>query len=167
MRDQWETKERGVGDRELTPVEASFDDLARGLGAGSLSRRRALAVVRTGVLGSVLGSLALANDADAKKKKKKKKKKKRKNNDDVQPPPNPAPVGVVTSCANPNTLCGLGTNTLICVCELSKEGTQICGNAVNPPNGAAFQPCQQSANCPTGQFCTAIGGFCLTACQTA
>jgi hypothetical protein len=124
-----------------------------------------VALVGAGILGGGRGSLARVGDADAKKKKKKKKKKNN-NNNNVVPPPNPAPPGVITSCGNLNVACGLGTNTLVCNCRLTKEGTQVCGNIVNPPNGAAFQPCQQTANCPTGQICD-FGGICVTACQTA
>jgi hypothetical protein len=157
-------------DRQITPAEESFDDLARSLGDGSLSRRRALAMVGASILGGGLGSLALLDDADAKKKKKKKKKKK--NNDPILQPPVPpgAPIPVQAPsifCANLGTACGLGAQTLVCNCRLSKEGAQSCGNIVNPPNGATFEPCQQSANCPSGQFCDFGGNVCRLACPTA
>jgi hypothetical protein len=154
-------------DRDLTAAEESFDDIARGLGDGSLSRRRALALVGSSLLGGTLGSLALIDDADAKKKKKKKKKKK--NNDPILQPPVPpgAPVLPTIACANINTACGLGAQTLVCNCRLTKEGVQSCGNVVNPPNGAVFEPCQQSANCPSGQFCDFAGSVCRLACATA
>ena len=166
-------------DQDTTPAEASFDELARGVGDGSLSRRRALALVGSSLLGGTLGSLALWGDAEAKsckakcnekndkKAKKKCKKKCDKKEQNITPPPNPAPVGAVVSCPNIGTACGLGANTLICNCRLTQEGTQVCANVVNPPNGAAFQACQQTANCPPGQICDFTGKVCRSTCQTA
>ena len=150
-------------DEEITPAESSFDELARGVGDGSLSRRRALALVGSSLFGGTLASLALADDAAGKKKRRRRKKKKKKKD----PPPDPAALGVVVACQNLGTACGLGANTLICNCRLTKEGTQTCANVVNPPNGAAFEPCQQSVNCPAGQICDFGGNVCRSTCQTA
>jgi hypothetical protein len=157
-----------VSEYENTTADASFDDLARSIADDGMTRRRAVALVGSSIFGGALASLGLAADADAKKKKKKKKKKKN-NNNNVTPPPDPAPVGTVVTCPNFNTACGLGANTLICNCRLNKEGTQVCLNIVNPPNGAAFQPCQTSANCngQLGEFCDFTGNVCRSSCRTA
>ena len=157
-----------MSDGDITPAESSFDELARGVGDGSLSRRRALALVGSSLFGGTLGSLALLGDAEAKKKRKKKKKKKKKKPPVLQ---DPVPVGTGIlgpsfSCPNLGTACGLGTNTLVCDCRLTKEGTQTCANVVNPPNGAAFQACQQTVNCPPGQICDFGGNVCRTTCAT-
>ena len=54
-----------MSDGEITSAESSFDELARGVGDGSLSRRRALALVGSSLFGGTLGSLALLGAADA------------------------------------------------------------------------------------------------------
>ena len=151
-----------MSDEEITPAASSFDELARGVGDGSLSRRRALALVGSSIFGGTLASLALADDAAGKKKRRRRKKKKK--ND---PPPNPAALGAVVACQNLGTACGLGANTLICNCRLTKEGTQSCANVVNPPNGNAFQACQQTVNCNPGEICDFGGNVCRSTCQTA
>lgn len=141
---------------------ASFDELAKELASGALSRRRALLALGAGIFGGALGSLGLSDDADAGNKRRRRKKKKNKNR-----PPNPAPPGAVVSCQNLGTACGLGGNTSICSCRLDKESQQTCVNFVNPPNGANFETCQTSANCPQGSVCEAFGGVCRSTCQTA
>ena len=64
-------------DEEITPAESSFDELARGVGDGSLSRRRALALIGSSIFGGTLGSLALADDAESKKRRKRRRRKRR------------------------------------------------------------------------------------------
>jgi hypothetical protein len=82
----------------------------------------------------------------------------------------PNPPAPSFSCPNVGTACGLGTLTAICQCALTTEGTQRCANFVNPPNGVAFQQCQQSVNCPNGQVCTfnavPANQVCRFFCQT-
>ena len=46
----------------------SFDDLARGLAEGTISRSRALKLVGTAILGGALGFLALPDEAEARKR---------------------------------------------------------------------------------------------------
>ncbi|MBW3633054.1 MAG: hypothetical protein KY456_08490 [Chloroflexi bacterium] len=148
----------------------TFDDLTRNLGS-TLTRRSALRGLGASAAALVAGGVLLqTEDASAKKRRKSKNKnrnRKKNNNNNVTPPPDPAPVGAVVTCPNLGTACGLGTNTLICNCRLTKEGTQTCANVVNPPNGATFQPCQQTANCPAGQICDFGGNVCRSTCQTA
>ena len=145
----------------------TFDGIARTLGS-RLTRRSAVRGLVSGATALVVGGALLqAEDASAKKGRKNKSKNKKKNNNNTTtPPPNPAPVGAVVTCPNLGTACGLGTNTLICNCRLTKEGTQTCANVVNPPNGATFQPCQQTVNCPAGQICDFGGNVCRSTCQT-
>jgi anaerobic selenocysteine-containing dehydrogenase len=145
----------------------TFDDLARSLGH-TLNRRSTLRGLAASAAAVVAGGAVLqAEDASAKKRRKNKDKKKQKNKNNNTPPPNPAPLGAVVTCPNLGTACGLGANTLVCNCRLTKEGTQTCANVVNPPNGAAFQACQQTVNCPPGQICDFGGNVCRSTCQTA
>ena len=143
----------------------TFDGIARTLGS-RMTRRSALRGLVAGAAATVAGGALLqAEDASAKKGGKGKKKPKPRK-PSTTPPPDPAPMGAVVTCPNIGTACGLGANTLICNCRLTKEGTQACANIVNPPNGAAFQACQQTANCPAGQICDFTGNVCRSTCQT-
>ena len=142
----------------------AFDAVTRTFGS-SLTRRTALRGLAASALAAVTGGGLLEAEA----KKGKKKKKNNNNNNTNTPPPSPPSTGTPAPsffCPNLNTACGLGANTLVCNCRLSKEGTQTCGNIVNPPNGAVFEPCQQSSNCPAGQFCDFGGNVCRTRCAT-
>jgi hypothetical protein len=143
------------------PVAAALDDLARSLGDGSLSRRRALTLVGAGSVGGMIGPLAQREDAGAKKKKKKKKKKK--GNNTQQPPVTPGTgiLGPPYACPTNGADCGG-----VCVCQLTKENTQICQDVVNAPGGN-FELCNATVDCPSGQVCAASGSFCRIACPTA
>lgn len=137
----------------------TFDAVTRNFGR-SLTRRTAVRGLVASAVAAVAGGGLL--EAEAKKNKKKK------NNNNNNPPSTPSTGTPAPSffCPNLGTACGLGANTLVCNCRLSKEGTQTCGNVVNPPNGAAFEPCQQTSNCPSGQFCDFGGNVCRTRCAT-
>ena len=140
----------------------TFDGITRTLGS-RMTRRSALRGLVAGAAATVAGGALLqAEEVSAKKGGKGKKKQK----PSTTPPPNPAPMGAVVTCPNINSPCGLGTNTLICRCTLTKEGVQNCVNFVNPPNGAAFAACQKTANCPAGQVCDIVGNVCRSTCQT-
>src|SRR5687768_7515895 len=140
---------------------ATFDDLSRNLGS-TLTRRSALrGLVASAVAVVTGGALLSAEDAAAKKQGRKSKKRKQ------QRRKNANQKAVVTTCPNLGTACGLGTSTLVCNCRLTKEGTQICANVVNPPNGTAFQTCTLSSDCPTGQICDFGGNVCRFTCETA
>jgi hypothetical protein len=81
--------------------EHSFDDLAKEMVAGTISRGQALKLVGGAVLG-VFGLASLPRPAEAKKKKKKKKKK-RKHHSAASPPPTPPAcqpfgMGCPTTC---------------------------------------------------------------------
>lgn len=153
--------------RALTPADESFDDLARGLAKGTVSRRRALALVGSSMFGGALGGVTLFGDAEAKsckskcnKKKDKKAKKKCKKKCEKKEKPK-------FNCQNLGTACGLGASTLVCNCRLTKEGQQSCANVVNPPNGVAFQSCTLTSDCPAGQICDFGGNVCRTGCPTS
>jgi hypothetical protein len=141
----------------------TFDAVTRTFGR-SLTRRTAVRGLAASALAAVTGGRLL--EAEAKKGKKKNKNKNDNNNNTGTPPANTGTPAPSFFCPNLNTACGLGANTLVCNCRLSKEGTQTCGNVVNPPNGAVFEPCQQSSNCPSGQFCDFIGNVCRSRCAT-
>ncbi len=51
--------------------EYSFDDLARGLASGALSRSRALKLAGAGILGAALGVFSLQDDAEARRRRRK------------------------------------------------------------------------------------------------
>ena len=160
----WTKEANAVTDPGSITPDETFDDLARSLAEEKPSRRKVLALAGTSLVGSALVALGLREDADARKRRRKKKKKKK---PPPPPAPIPAPLGVVTSCGNLGTPCGLGNQTILCNCRLTKEGLQTCQNVVNPPNGAAFQPCLTSVNCPPGQSCDFSGNVCRFNCQTA
>ena len=54
-----------VPDRDGMTEEYSFDELARGLASGTLSRRRALKLVGAAFLGGALGIFGSAGHAEA------------------------------------------------------------------------------------------------------
>ena len=142
----------------------AFDDLTRSLGS-TLTRRSALRGLAASAAALVAGGALLqGEDASAKRRRKNKNKKKAKKNNT---PPDPAPLGAAVTCQNLGTACGLGANTLVCNCRLTKEGTQTCANVVNPPNGVAFNSCNLSSDCPAGQICDFGGNVCRSTCQTA
>ncbi len=154
--------------RTRTPADNRFDDLARGLATGTVSRRRTLALIGSSLFGGALGGISLLDDAeaakcrkkcqkkdgDAKKRCQKKCKKKAKK---VEPK---------FDCQNLGTACGLGGKTLVCNCRLDKEGNQTCGNVVNPPNGVAFTACNLSTESGPNEFCDFGGNVCRTKCET-
>ncbi len=153
--------------RAITPAADRFDDLARGLARGTVSRRRTLALIGSSLFGGALGSAGLFDDTEAAKSCKQKCKKKegkarkrciKKCKKKEEPK---------TSCQNLGTACGKGGQTLVCNCRLDKEGKQQCGNVVNPPNGVAFTACNLSSECGDGQFCDFGGNVCRRSCETA
>ena len=139
----------------------TFDDLTRNLGS-TTTRRVAVRGLIASAVAAIAGAAALQSE-DASAKQRRNKKKRKKNN----PRRARKQQAEVVTCPNLGTACGLGTDTLICNCRLTKEGTQVCANVVNPPNGATFAPCQLTADCPAGQICDFGGNVCRTTCPTA
>lgn len=95
-------------ERNSTPTVASFDELAKALARGTISRRRALQTLGAGLFGGTLGSLALSDEAEGKKKKRRRKKKKNNGNDND----NEAPAGgnASANCRDDNDQCGSNAN---------------------------------------------------------
>ena len=143
----------------------AFDDLTRNLGS-TLTRRSALRGLAASAAALVAGGALLQSEDVSAKRKSKNKSKRKKNKQNA--PQDAAPVAAtVVTCSNLGTACGLGTNTLVCNCRLTKEATQTCANVVNPPNGVAFNTCNLSSDCPAGQICDFGGNVCRSTCQTA
>ena len=143
----------------------TFDTATRLLGSG-MTRREALRGLVAGAAALVTGGALLQAD-DASARNRRKTKNNRKRNRKQNAPQDPAPVGAVVTCSNLGTACGLGANTLVCNCRLTKEGTQTCTNVVNPPNGVVFNSCNLSTDCPAGQTCEFGTNVCRSTCQTA
>ena len=143
----------------------AFDDLTRNLGS-TLTRRSALRGLAASAAALVTGAALLQSEDVSAKRRSKNKSKRKKNKQNA--PQDAAPVAAtVVTCSNLGTACGLGTNTLVCNCRLTKEATQTCANVVNPPNGVAFNTCNLSSDCPAGQICDFGGNVCRSTCQTA
>jgi hypothetical protein len=145
-------------ERTRTRAVESFDDLARGLAKGTVSRRQALTLVGSSLFGGALGSVGLSDDAEASCKSKCDKKAKKRCIKKCEKKQ--------LNCPNLGTACGKVASTLVCNCRLSKEGKQNCANVVNPPNGVAFLTCTLSSDCPKGQICDFGGNVCRRACET-
>ncbi len=143
----------------------TFDTVTRLFGSG-MPRRQALRGLAAGAA-TLVGGRSLLESEDAAAKRRHKHKNKNKKNKPQTAPPDPAPVGAVVTCSNLGTACGLGTNTVVCNCRLTKEGAQTCANVVNPPNGVAFNTCNLSSDCPAGQICEFGANVCRSTCQTA
>ncbi|HLL49228.1 MAG TPA: twin-arginine translocation signal domain-containing protein [Thermomicrobiales bacterium] len=144
---------------------SAFDDLTRNLGS-TLTRRSALRGLAASAAALVTGAALLQSEDVSAKRRSKNKSKRKKNKQNA--PQDAAPVAAtVVTCSNLGTACGLGTNTLVCNCRLTKEATQTCANVVNPPNGVAFNTCNLSSDCPAGQICDFGGNVCRSTCQTA
>jgi hypothetical protein len=141
----------------------AFDDLTRNLGS-TLTRRSALRGLAASAAALVTGAALLQSEDVSAKRRSKNKSKRKKNKQNA--PQDAAPVGAVVTCSNIGTACGLGANTLVCNCRLTKEATQTCANVVNPPNGVAFNTCNLSSDCPAGQICDFGGNVCRSTCQT-
>ena len=144
---------------------SAFDDLTRNLGS-TLTRRSALRRLAASAAALVTGAALLQSEDVSAKRRSKNKSKRKKNKQNA--PQDAAPVAAtVVTCSNLGTACGLGTNTLVCNCRLTKEATQTCANVVTPPNGVAFNTCNLSSDCPAGQICDFGGNVCRSTCQTA
>jgi hypothetical protein len=110
------TKEEGFGegtDREDVTEEHSFDELARGLATGAISRGQALKLVGGGILGAALGFVGLGffdADAEARGRHSRHRRRRHKHRRRI------CPVGVKAGCG------------VTCVCPLgtSCNGAGIC-----------------------------------------
>jgi hypothetical protein len=131
-----ENGEVGPSWEQLTE-EHSFDELARGLASGAISRRRALKLVGTAILGTALVPLS-PGVAEA------------------------APRCPHSGAAGCNVVCkgSLSGAHKRCRCVQTTEGERVC---VFPECGSPNLTCQTSLQCPPGQVCSTTAGECCQA----
>ena len=127
------------------PEEYSFDDLARGLASGSLSRGRALKLAGAGILGAALGVFSLQNDAEAKKRRRR-----------------GGGGGGGSICPQGAALCAnivsAGAGTLQATC--CPEGTKCCSTALG-----GVTCCRTENIADTCQLLLGLGGgICAAGC---
>jgi hypothetical protein len=112
-----------------------FDEVAKGLAAGTISRRRALKLTGSALLGG--GLLALF----------------------------PRVAGAQGGCAGrpainnrrcPETSCGSGIN---CFCATTVGGTKRCVSLENETCPASDE-CDRNSDCASGELCIKTGGCC-------
>jgi hypothetical protein len=156
-------------------TERSFDELARGLASGKLSRGKALKFMGAALVGGALASLGLSGEAAADPPGCKRNGKKCKKDEQccsrtcldgtcaIAPTAEPCPSGRVLlstgTCAIP---CDDPADCPSCGAPLGA----ICSFADDPGgpfcSGARGGLCGPGGSCPTGQFCS--GGRCYVAC---
>src|SRR5215218_9814405 len=169
--------------------ERSFDELARGLASGSISRRRALKLMGAALVGGTLGSLGGVAAADDECKPLNKQCRKDKQCDSGKCATcrsNGGPCAsnaeccriafgggcrngtCVESCIQPSltpcdpndpSACGAPDSGCNCLPEASSDKT-YCRSDVTTTL------CTTSCDCPSGQFCEPFGdeSFCVAAC---
>ena len=135
----WEATREDARDSQL------FDELSKGIAAGTISRRRALRQGVAAVLGAALVPSLLASPAEATHRR----------------------VGCrgkepISNKACPESVCHL-TETKLCECVRTTEGTKRCVNTTNVSCEDLFvDECDSSTDCPTDSFCIKAGGCCGT-----
>ena len=137
--------------------ERSFDDLARELASGSISRRRALRLMGAALVGGTLGSLGIGEAGAAPRCKREGKRCKN-----------------GTQCCSGNCvdrtcscdLGGIGTscetgflfgcqNSDNCFCMNTTEGTTFCAQSLDICDPGEATVCTRSQDCPPGWACAA------------
>jgi hypothetical protein len=119
---------------ERSSDEHSFDQLAKGIANGAVTRRRALKVAGASLLGSTFLEL-IPGVANARKRKKKK-----------CPKPPTCGAGISPGCFQ----CGTPTKAgEVCVCLPGADGTPQCINALQ----GSFNSCITNADCSGGAIC--------------
>jgi hypothetical protein len=169
---RWADESCRVGERRepMSPEarERSFDELARGLASGGLSRRRALKLMGAALVGSALASLGIGEAAADAPGCKRNGKKCRKNHQCCSG----NCVGrTCSACPSGRVLLSNGTCALPCGAGLppcpdcSSVGRPTCASADTGGifcSGDRAGLCAPGGGCPTGQFCS--GGACFEAC---
>ncbi len=116
--------------------EYSFDELARGLATGTLSRRKALKLVGAALLGGALGFFSLQGRAEGQ-----------------------ACVGAkIDNDRCVANRCG-GTRRRPCFCAETVAGNKRCVNLQGETCPSTDQ-CDSNADCPVDELCINIGGCC-------
>ena len=137
--------------------EQFFDELARGLDEGTISRRRALRLFGTAALGAALVPV-MPKQAEALTRKERRRCRRRGGT--------PLEKGkchcALTSCGGPTFTCNGDVN---CFCAKTAENTGFCASRFG-----TCSPCTSSGDCPRGNRCvvnTCCGGpACQPACPT-
>jgi hypothetical protein len=135
--------------------EQFFDNLAKGLDDGTISRRRALKLVGAAAFGAALMPL-FPRQADARVSAKKRCK--RKGGLWLSATDPASPCRCATTCANGGTLIPCNSaKTCICMQTVETGGRGFCvGNTANPipPESG----CSVKDDCPAGATCVFISG---------
>jgi hypothetical protein len=175
--------------------ESSFDELARGLASGTVSRRKALQLMGAALVGGTLGSLGGVAAADEECKPNGKKCRKDKQCCSGNCEGRKCAAAACTSnggtCTSGSQCCSGNCKSGMCVescippnaipCDLSNPtaacgpnvpGACFCGAEASSQAAYCLQgvtgiPCTTSCDCPTGQFCHAPNGtaFCVSVCS--
>lgn len=130
---------------EIRPLgeEHSFDELAKEIASGALTRRRALKVAGVSLLGSMVLGL-IPGVAEARKKKRCPK----------CPTPPTCGAGISTNCFQ----CGTPRQGDLCSCVVGSDGTPRCVSFLR----GTFPTCTTNTDCTGGQICvdfTSCGPF--------
>jgi len=156
--------------------ERSFDELARGLASGSVSRRKALRLMGAALVGGTMASLGLGGVAGADPPGCKRAGKRCKK--DKQCCSGNCSGGTCAACAADRVLLTNGTCAKFCEehaecaasclgCFATQENTfiGICEAVSNSGGGGS---CTTHAACPTGEYCArsfdSSSGICQPAC---
>ncbi len=127
-----------------------FDEVAKGIASGTISRRRVLKLTGTALLGSgllamfpgVAGAQSIVPDDEV----------------SVEGHRNPGCQGeaAINNRKCPNNRCGRGHS---CFCAQTVSGEKRCVNLKNAvcPNR---DECDRDRDCPRGEVCIKVGGCC-------
>jgi hypothetical protein len=115
----------------------AFDEAARGLAAGTISRRQALKLSGTALLGG--GLLAMFPGVA-----------------DAQSDPGCRSGPVIDNRRCPDNACGGNNN---CGCAETVSGARRCVNFQNSQCPDRDE-CDRNSDCPQGQVCIRVGGCC-------
>jgi hypothetical protein len=140
-RTSWEATREDARDSQL------FDELSKGIAAGTISRRRALRQAVAAVLGAALVPSLLASPAEATHR--------REGCRGKEPISNRAcPRFRETICHR--------TETKLCQCVRTTEGTKRCVNTTNIECEDFLEgdECDSSRDCPSDSFCIQAGACC-------
>ena len=150
-----------------------FDDLARGLADGTLTRGKALRLMGAAVVGGALGSLGIG-EASADPIGCKRNGKTCTRND--QCCSGNCESGTCSTCPSGRELLSNGTCALPCTtregcfaagCDPNSTGCEVelgGGDARYCRNSGGLTSCTSTADCPSGQFCVSPEGACARTC---
>jgi Cys-rich repeat protein len=152
---------------------SSFDELARGLASGHVSRRKALRLMGAALVGGTLASLGIGEAVAAPPCKGFGKR----CTTNAQCCSGSCSTNGTCSAACPSGTVELSNGTCAVPCGTSPEpGFPECANCQNLCGagfsggycyslGGSQRRCKSDSQCPTGEFCS-TGGSCTTACSS-